>query len=180
MTHHHVARSTATGADTTTSCIPGSGSVVDGRVSLQSRRSFRSAKYQPPSIFANVSRYRSEAIMILRLPSSGRTNERSLTCRQSTSRSALWRTSSRCFARGTVTPCCLTSTSGLPTMSPSGATQSWRVSLMARCRAMVPGRKSESHSFRTGSRQGSPNERVDHVPCVVLRIERGPDQCRDQ
>ena|SRR5438105_11816908 len=46
--------------------VPG----VDGRVSLQSGRKFRSAKYRLPSIFANVSRYRNEAIMILRLASS--------------------------------------------------------------------------------------------------------------
>ncbi len=48
--------------------VPG----VDGRVSLQSRRRCRSAQYQLPSIMANASRYRSEAIMISRLPSSGK------------------------------------------------------------------------------------------------------------
>src|SRR5262249_48362102 len=42
---------------------------LDRRVSLRSRR-FRSAKYQRPSILAKVSRYRSEATMILRSPSS--------------------------------------------------------------------------------------------------------------
>ena len=41
---------------------------VEGRVSLQSRMSFRSAKYQEPSNLANMSRYRREAIMILRSP----------------------------------------------------------------------------------------------------------------
>ena len=45
-------------------------SVPSDRVSLQSRMSLRSAKYQLWSILVNVSRYRSEAIMILRLPSS--------------------------------------------------------------------------------------------------------------
>ena len=35
--------------------------------------SVRSAKYQAPSIFAKVSRYRSEAIMILRRPTSANT-----------------------------------------------------------------------------------------------------------
>ena len=57
---------TAVGADADKSCRLGQIPAVDGRVSLQSRRSLRSAKYQLPSIFANVSRYRSEATMILR------------------------------------------------------------------------------------------------------------------
>ena len=41
---------------------------LDGRVSLQSRTRFRSPKYQLLSILANVSRYRSDATMIMRLP----------------------------------------------------------------------------------------------------------------
>jgi hypothetical protein len=36
--------------------VPGQASRVDGRVSLQSRRSFRSAKYQLPSTLVKVSR----------------------------------------------------------------------------------------------------------------------------
>jgi len=42
---------------------------VDGRVSLQSRMRLRSANSHPSWVLTNVSRYRSDAIMILRSPS---------------------------------------------------------------------------------------------------------------
>jgi hypothetical protein len=60
----------AIGAEATNRSVRDQVYGLDGRVSLQSRTRFRSAKYQLPSILANVSRYRSDATMIMRLPSS--------------------------------------------------------------------------------------------------------------